>query len=302
VKDIPNILPRDYRNLQLEILCAELLRQGLSFDQLRLQLNSNFKKSYHGDIEEIVHSLSEHSFREELQVSANRNSIYDRLPEGLFHQPLGHSRVSNAAAMKDEHRRYREEEKEARKFFQPYDQEIFRYHLLVEQAEQTMSINLLRGNVNETWQHFWDLPEKLPEEANDAFVRILPWCFLISGDLALTKNALQFILAKKVEAKAYWQVKHHTHHAPFRLGNSVLSNNTILGQHYLMPALHWHFTIHDLTVAERAQYTTGRPMGLLLDRFTDIFLPIHICTTFELTPMDEATAGQDEILGYGFVL
>lgn len=302
MKDIPTILPKDYRNLQLEILCVELLRKGLSFDDIKLQLSSNFKKSYHGDIEEVTTSVSEHSYREALQVNANRNGIYDRLPEGLFHQPLGHSRVSNAAAMKDEHRRYREEEKDARKFFQPYDQEIFRYHLLVEQAEQTMSINLLRGNVNETWRHFWDLPEHLPEEANDAFVRILPWCFLISGDLELTTNALQFILSKRVDVKAYWQYKHQAEQAPFRLGNSVLSNNTILGQHYIMPALHWHFTIFDLNAAERAQFIPGCPMGILLERFTDIFLPIHICTTFEFTPVDESTAGQEETLGYGFVL
>jgi hypothetical protein len=300
--ELPKIQPQDYRGLQLEILCSELLRRGLSFDQLKLDFASNFKKSYHGDIEAIVPWLSEHSSREALQVSANRNGIYDRLPEGLFHQPLGHSRVADASAMKDEHRRYREEEKEAKRFFQPYDQEIFRYHLLVEQAEQTMSINLLRGNVNETWQHFWNLPEHLPEEANDAFVRILPWCFLISGDLALTTNALQFILSKKVDVKAFWQYEHRSGVAPFQLGDALLSNNTILGQHYLMPELHWHFTIHDLTAAERAQFPAGKPMGLLLERFTDIFLPIHICTTFELTPMEEATAAQEEILGYGFII
>ncbi len=302
MKQLPDISTSDFRNLQLEILFTELLRRGVAFDKIRLDKQSNFKKSYHGDIESISEIISERSFREELQVTTNRNGIYDRLPEGLFHQPLGHSKVSSAASMKEEHRRYRNEEKEARKFFQPYDQEFFRYHLLVEQAEQAMSINLLRGNVNETWMHFWDLPDKLPMEASDAFVRILPWCFLISGDLDLTANALQFIFGKSVSVNVYWQNEHYSDIAPFKLGNALLSDNTVLGKKYSMPALHWHFTIHDLSVAERGTYPKEQPMGKLLKRFSDIFLPIHICTTFELTPDASQPDQQEEVLGFGFVL
>jgi hypothetical protein len=302
MKDLPRLKPNDFRNLQLEILCTELLRQGLSFEQINLHLSGNFKRSYHGDIEGLEMAVSENSLKEELKITSNRNAIYDRLPEGLFHQPLGHSRVSNAEAMKEEHRRYREEERLARRFLQPYDQEIFRYHLLVEQSEQTMAINLLRGNVNETWQHFWDIPQNLPGEANDALVRILPWCFLISGNKELTANALSYILAKNVEVKEYWQYRHQADHTPFRLGETVLAADSVLGRQYLMPSLHWHFYIHDLSAAERSLYTEGKPMDLLLDRFSDIFLPIHICTTFELTPAEELTTTNEEILGYGFVL
>jgi hypothetical protein len=302
MKQLPKISAPDFRNLQLEILCTELMRRGISFDQLRLDKQSNFKKSYHGDIETMTQVVGENSFNEELQISANRNGIYDRLPEGLFHQPLGHLKVSNAASMREEHRRYRDEEKQARRFFQPYDQEFFRYHLLVEQAEQAMSINLLRGNVNETWKHFWDLPENMPVEASDAFVRILPWCFLISGDLELTKNALQFILAKEVTVNDYWQYEQYSDIVPFSLGNSLLSNNTVLGKKYYMPTLHWHFTIQHLTVSERSLYPTEQPMGKLLKRFSDIFLPMHICTTFELTPDLSEQVQQEEVLGFGFVL
>jgi hypothetical protein len=302
MKELPEISNQDFRNLQLEILCTELLRRGVSFDQIRLNKQSNFKKSYHGDIESISHVIGENSFREELQVSANRNGIYDRMPEGLFHQPLGHLKVSNAASMREEHRRYREEEKEARKFFQPYDQEFFRYHLLVEQAEQAMSINLLRGNVNETWKHFWDLPDNMPVEVSDAFVRILPWCFLISGDLELTTNALQFILGKKVTVNAFWQHDQYSEIAPFSLGSTLLGNNTVLGKKYQMPTLHWHFTVENLSFSERSQFPAEQPMGKLVKRFSDIFLPIHICTTFELTPDSSAPAQKEEVLGFGFVL
>jgi len=302
MKQLPKISPQDFRSIQLEILCTEILRRGVSFDQLRLSKQSNFKKSYHGDIENIAQVTSENSFREELQVSVNRNGIYDRMPEGLFHQPLGHLKVSNAASMKEEHRRYRDEEKQARKFFQPYDQEFFRYHLLVEQAEQAMSINLLRGNVNETWKHFWDLPENMPLESSDAFVRILPWCFLISGDVELTNNALQFILGKKVTVKTFWQYEQFSEIAPFSLGKALLSNDTVLGKKYHMPTLHWQFTIQNLSVSERSQFPAEQPMGKLLKRFSDIFLPIHICTTFELTPDASEQVQQEEVLGFGFVL
>jgi hypothetical protein len=146
------------------------------------------------------------------------------------------------------------------------------------------------------------MPDNLPDEANDALVRILPWCFLISGNLELTANALSFILGKEVTVQAFWQYRHHAEVIPFRLGNAELGADSVLGQHYTMPALHWHFTIHGLSAAERARYTKANPMGLLLDRFSDIFLPIHICTTFELTPSEELTNTNEEILGYGFVL
>ena len=117
--------------LKAEALCAALLEHGYAFDDLILKRLGTFKRSFSNDIEAV--SARADNTEGRLEISLNRDSLYDRLPEGLFHQPRGKGSGAAVTEMVKEFRRYREEEKEARKFFQPIEQEIFRYSVAVEE-------------------------------------------------------------------------------------------------------------------------------------------------------------------------
>ncbi|HMP91929.1 MAG TPA: hypothetical protein PKD90_03605 [Phnomibacter sp.] len=300
---LPEVSPHLLPLLKAEVLCTELLRHKLQFDQLVVQHIGNFRKSFRADVESIETGINERTQRFETTLKVHRDSLYDRLPEGLFHQPQGHSRVGNAEQMKAEHRRYKEEEAQARRFFAPFEQELFRYRLLVEQTEQALALNLNRGVLNEQWYQFWQLPASLPREMVTVMARLMPYAYYIKGNLTLTGQALQAILQKPVTASQIMVASPADADNGFELGKSRLGLNTVPAGAINQHTQAWHFAIAEVTKPERARFPQHQPIGHLLERFREIFVPITTDTIFEPLPAKEDESGtEEEILGFGFIL
>ena len=97
-----------------EAVCAELL-QKVSFDNIKTSQAGSFKKSFSNDIEKF--ELEEYRDSAEFKITLNRDGIYDLLPEGLFHQTLGGKKIRTVLEAVTENKRFKDEEKNARKFF-----------------------------------------------------------------------------------------------------------------------------------------------------------------------------------------
>lgn len=139
-----------YVSLRAEAFCAALLDNGLYFDNLTIEFAGSFRRTYRNDIDKVLIE-NEDQRNDRISLILNRDGIYDKLPEGLFHQSLGSGRTAALKDMIGEHRRYREEEKAARKFFQPIQQEIFRFAVMAEQEERNILFATLSGQVSEAF-------------------------------------------------------------------------------------------------------------------------------------------------------
>lgn len=295
-----------YVSLRAEAFCAALLDNGFFFDDFTITYIGAFRRTYRNDINDIQ-TQTEGLRDEAIKLELNRDGIYDKLPEGIFHQSLGSGRTASLTDMVSEHRRYREEEKAARRFFQPLEQEIFRYAVMAEQEERSVLFGTLKGQVPETFFRFWDIGDDLPREPAEMMIRLMPLLRRIKGHRELTAKALALLLDKTVTVQETIVDEHRSEQAagPFRMGNgAMLGINTITGNRFSEPGLRWHFAINGLTSSETATFTTGNPMGKLLDRFIEIFVPLEVETKFDFVPEKEpASAGQQEyIMGYGFYL
>ncbi len=287
---------------QLEIVAAELVNNGVQLQDISIAPISNFKRSFRGEIDEVSLSFDEIKDRRQVSIRVHRDGLYDRLPEGLFHQPNGHSRVSTAGEMKEEHKRYKVEEAAARKFFVPLESAFMQFGVLVSVVEQQQYISMLSGNLGNHWLRYWDIPEGIPHEMASRMLSLIPWAWRIAGSPKLSGLALSLILGKPVEVVTQWQHTHKANMPPAKLGQAELGNNAILGDAYFDPWPQWKFVISDLSVNERAQFSNGQLLDTLLKRFEELFTPLQIDIIFDFLPDQAQSQFQEEILGVGFVI
>lgn len=283
--------------LKAEVFCAAMLQHGISFNDIRLFCNSNFKKSFRNEIDDVRFEFNESTFKDELLLTINKDGIYDRLPEGLFHQSRGNSKTNSTGLMAEEHRRFKEEEKAARKFFQPIEQEIFRYATLVEQEEVNLAFGILNGDIKTELLNFWDIPDGLPEEPVKRLIQLMPWVKSIKGNAKQTAGALEFVLQKPVAISeketnlhTTQQIKSHTYF--FELGIDAVTGNQ-----FIEPSPCWLFTIGNLQKNEAENYRPGGNYDKLLKHFEEIFIPLQIDIIFDWDIADTGDYETESILG-----
>jgi len=289
-----------YTWLKAEALCASLMEQGGSFDDLVLHYLGTFRRSYRNDIASLAPDPEDERL---LRVELNRDGLYDRLPEGLFHQPRRNNTGDTPVEkMIGEYRRFREEEKAARKFFQPLEQEIFRYAVSVEQAERAGLWGLQGGTTDALFSKLWDLPTGLPPEAVPVLVSMMPWAWYVKGDRELTGKALGMVLDKQVTVKERIVYEQSGVESILQLGGAELGIDTVTGRSFSEGSVCWTFTIGDMSAGEVSGFISEEGYGKLIRHFVHTFVPLEIDAEF-LYEMDQSLVDDAEmVLGFSFML
>ncbi|HTN45465.1 MAG TPA: hypothetical protein VL098_03900 [Flavipsychrobacter sp.] len=282
--------------LKAEVVCNELIQADISMDKIRYIANGSFKRSFRMDIDSITETPNG-----EVEVAVNRDGIYDKLPEGLFHQTRAYS-GSTVSDMVAEHKRYKAEEKSARRFFRPLEQEFFRYSLMVEQEERRLTHGMYDDHMLQLFREFWDLDENLPFDKMGMLVRIMPWAATLKGNLQLTAKTLELVLQKPVIAEEVVFMQSIPSEEKLSLGYGILGMDTVSGTTLEISTVSWKFTISDLAEKEVEFYTENKPHGRLLKRFTELFVPVEIDAIFEYESLQEKNNETESILGYSFTL
>jgi len=279
-----------------EAVCAELL-PNVSIENIKTHQIGSFKKSYRNDIERI--ETEEYSTKTNFNIFINRNSIYDLLPEGLFHQTLGSKRVTSVGDAVIEHKRFKQEEKDARKFFAPIEQMLFRFRIYTELAETEALFDIQNGKLNNTFFKFWNIDQNLPAPEANRMLQLMPYCNFIKGNPDTTNIALSYILNKEVTISTVGRLNRTSLAQPRAVQDTRLGIDTVLGSDVEEVLLYWIFTIGNLAKKDIADYAVSNKMSKLLSRFTEIFIPLEIDVEFELSgqPQGAEEMGED-ILGY----
>lgn len=283
--------------LKAEVVAAELLgSQATHSDKLRYVAKGSFKKNFRNDIDAIA--IDENGF---IELSVNRDGIYDRLPEGIFHQTRM-QKNSHLSEMVAEHKRYKVEEKSARLFFRPFEQEFFRYSVLIEQEEHQRTLRLYDGNMLQQLKEFWLLDDALPTEPLARLIQMMPWADTIKGNLSLTTKTLELILGTTVRGEEQIREASIITDDVAGLGEMVLGTNSTMGNKVSSTMLCWIFTLSQLSANAVFDFTPHQPFALLLQKFVDIFIPLEIDVLFDYETSSDDTAVLNPVLGYNFTL
>lgn len=283
-----------------EVVCAGFLEQGVAMENIKVTAQGAFAKSYRNDIEKIVIDDHVDDSKTVFEVFLNRDGIYDKLPEGFFHQTKGSKKVRTVQDAVTEHKQFKTEEKQARKFFAPIEKMLFQYRLHTELAEREALYDIQNGKLNKTFYEFWNLGEGLPEPEANRLLQMMPYNNFIKGNTHATTTALGFILHREVAFKTKLRSENgHLPNAP-KMDACRLGMDTVLGTSHSEWLPVWEFTISGVSQGQLHQFVQEAPIGRLLQKFTEVFLPLEVEVDYQfdaLLPTEHETT--QTILGYG---
>lgn len=179
-----NELSEVYDNVRAEVIIADIEKNSNLNSGFSIVNKSSFTRSYKRDIIDVEKIEDTNS----LLLHLSRNGLYDSLPEGFFHgKPIQNQSFATQRA------RYKEEEKQARLFFEPLENEFFNQRLLIEKNERELLSEF--SNLKDDFLiNFWKVDKEIPKKYLLKLIKLLPFSFKISGDLELTRLCLEKIL------------------------------------------------------------------------------------------------------------
>jgi len=258
-----------YQNLKAEVIVSEVNEKSKSDVDFLIKNKSSFSRGYRRD----VISVDKRDDVDSIILNLSRNGLYDSLPEGLFHTG---NLLDDNKSFADKRKKYKKEENDARTFFNPIENEFFNQRLNIEINEKELLNNFY--NLGDDFLiDFWKINKEIPKNYILKLIKLLPYCYKISGDLELTRLSLEKILNQKVVfTKKYKNVVNPTENKINRLGVTLVtqSEQTKINQPYL------EVNIGPIKEAEIETYINNKGLEKFVESFYDYFIPIErgICS------------------------
>jgi hypothetical protein len=226
-KEIVKLLNQLPFDIRAEIIAADLMEQGVDPDRVIFKPVSLFKRRFSNDVTAVKLAESP-AGDQEIHIEITRDSIYDTMPEGLFHQPKSRSAFKKKSDMVANVKTVRAEEDSARKFFQPMENELMHMRTAIERTERKVFFDLEHSETNDLLINFWNLGKYRSYPTLPLLVKIMPIMYRLSGQLDYIKICYELLLRVPVSIS----IKHNfaempTEHAGWELGRDALSFETI---------------------------------------------------------------------------
>ena len=274
-------------DLTAEYLAVCLYNENVSKRDILTMFEGDLKRKWSTDVDRTEVESFE-SGKEALSIFLNRAGIYDSLPEALFHR-FSDSRNATGEDMAKESMLLKNEEKQVRKFFRPFENEIFLQRTEVAINENAFFKNLYSDFLNELIPGFWKIDKRIPAKYASKLIRFLPFANKVAGNPELTAQCLEKILSEKVNIKRRNEESYPVGSQNFdsefsggRLGMSKLGADLVMGQNpsgFIGSLL---FKIGPLKNTEPKDFFVNGPADLLLNSFIGYFVPAELDVEIKL--------------------
>ncbi|WP_062061862.1 hypothetical protein [Aquimarina longa] len=283
VQEVYDELIASYKNLKAEVFVCEVLeKSNLEFTDIDVFNKSTFTRSYRRDvISFIMDSYSESG--DKLQLNLARNGLYDLLPEGIFHEPIK-TKTNVALSYKHIRQKHKKEEKEARSFFTPIENELFVQKVRIEQNERVL-IDEFTNLKNDFLLDFWGLDKEIPRDYNIKLLQLLPFAHKISGDTELMAIGLENIIEEQVKIKTTTKSYHDVDSAEGedKLGVDFVLELTETTVVYPM----YKITIGPIERKNADKFLKNGITTKFISIFCDYFVPIEIDAEINIVYLEE---------------
>ena len=260
-------------DIRAEAIVADLIESDIDQEGIQVKQQGAFLRPIRRDVLAAEIKNYEGS-RETLELLLSRNSLYDALPEGLFHQPeedLPHKK--SVAILAAEYKKRKQQEKEARLFFQPLENEFFRQRVNLELKERQL-LHKFRHLFNDFLLSFWKIDDTLPREFTIRLIRILPLANELTGDMESISQALAYTLNEAVSIDIEYQGAKRPGEGS-KLGETGLGHNFIAGN-MTEPHPVAIVTIGPIANGDVKDFLPGGSALRFADVFYSYFMPFHI--------------------------
>lgn len=264
-------------DLRYEVLICELLKNGLiPNDQVRTIPLGIFHRGHSRDLDGF--DVIKDSFGEIIyyNFSVWREGLYDAIPEGIFHAPKNREYQKTAGQIKEEVLIQKAEEKAARDFFLPIEQEFYKERIALEMEERDIFAGYSSSSGREIFsEEFWQLElPPISEEQLTSLLHVLPLSFLFKGELKKAETVFRTVLKEQVQIKAVegQQTAVNPDFFP-ALGETFLGHNSILAGNVKDEIPSIQTIIGPLGADKMLEYLEGGSQYTVWNTLCEFFLP-----------------------------
>lgn len=276
-------LLENYRNLtkfdfKAELLFDALLKAGTPDEDISLKNNGLFYRRYSKDVLTITTDANDSDI---VNIALSRDGIYDVLPESLTHNYRGNDEREDPA---DEFKKRKREEKEARHFYNPLENELFRFRYEIEKYESDFFSSINLGGVADIIRIILGIDNIIP----DALAVKLFYAFMKqknsgSQDINHICKILESILLEKVTYKTSNIKLEHVYDIEGQGSDMIMGITTTLESSENIFLKKYDFKIGPLVNPDNLPYYfSGQVLEAFLSTFFNLFIPFQSQFTFTI--------------------
>ncbi len=254
-----------------------------------------FRRSYHADVLAVTPPVGQ---TETIRIDVAREGLYDMLPEGLFHEsPPGGAGIDTEAAVRDVEQN-QQEEREARRFFLPLEQEFYRQKIALEHQEHAFFQSARPGSrAGALLRKLWGIPAELPAAQQQRFLFLVSHLHRLAGQLPAVERCFAFLLSVPVQiSQQYPPAPASFEQPPVPLGEATLGHDAVLGDTLDDPWPYWQLTVGPVAGEQLRSLLEGGATNRFIGWLAGYLLPagVDYQLNIEVEPDDQAFCLEDD--------
>lgn len=271
LKTVANTIKSMSPDINADVIVADLIESGLNFEKIAVRHDGLFKRNFSKDISDVYYDM----VNELLTLHISHDSLYDILPDGLFHNIFSDFNPENR---KFEFEKLKTEENNARKFFLPFDYEFFIQYVKLE-----LTLRKYFNNPEKFVHRILLFEKNIADEYTIKLTSYLLFIDKIIGNPELTALSLADILGQEVKCSVSFTTDHIGYNNNNRknlhlekedtLGDNYICGNTVSEGRDL-----WEFSIllsDGKAIMKYIEHEKNQ-INNLLKVFYEYFIPIEI--------------------------
>ena len=287
---LSNILTDTFdTDFKAEVIAAELIDNKVPAEQIMIVMLGSMKRSFRKDVDAVTDEISDYNNKEYTHITTHKEGIYDMLPEGLFHAPTLPKSANTQKEIINNIKKRRVEERNARRFFLPYEAAINHMRIQMALFESRLDKGAHHDELVNIFRSHWEIFKYLDTKQSNIFLQVLPLIHDIRDDHEAASEIFQLIFSIPVKISC-----RHQHKA--RSANSFFSslNDTRLGINFTT-GNEWYdggedeiaVTIGPIDNGQLRQFMPGEWNYKILHLLCDYLLPVHIDIVTDLVLHNE---------------
>lgn len=222
--DILQKIESDYK---AEVIAAQLLVHEYDFNKIIIERLGGLPRTHTKDIYHTYEDISQVNLDRYTVLQSFRQSIYEAIPENIFHPPTLGGLGRSAEEIVEEIKLQRKKEQEARTFFKPFEQEAPYLEMQALMLELMYEQKGTYDNLAGMFEQAWPIIRKLSRATALSFIYILPILNEVRGKKDWIEKCLSFLCGFNVTIKeTFTAIPVGKAMASFTAGGSVLGLTT----------------------------------------------------------------------------
>lgn len=265
-------------DLRAEVIAAELIENDVPAEQIMIVQLGSRKRAFRKDVDSVTDELSDYHNKPYTHIATHKEGIYDMLPEAMFHSPTIPKSARNPKEIAQIIKQHRAEERNARRFFLPFEAAISHLRIQMALYEGRLDKGAHHNELVDVFKGYWEIFKYLNTEQSNIFLQVLPWIHDLRDDHTAAAEIFQQILSLPVRIGSRRQRPVHPSQPYFsKMGESKLGIDLTTGNHeYDGGEDEIIVNIGPLTNGQLRKFMPGERDHKVLQLLSDYLLPIHI--------------------------